>query len=522
MNRNHLSHAFILLTSTGALTSAAPRQTNVAPSVAQGAFTAFPAAMQFHGFGTSNAIHLKPVGIQSLGNQPQPITNSGIGPDWSQATFLGSIEFEVDAMSTGNGFFPPPNASHEIVVSPPSPGEDSWAAFTISVKNGAEGTPGSYFEWMTNQGSNGRPAGSELVSYYLPGSVGLAPHLPGATIVEMKRQDMGMALMGQKDLSAFDYALPFLREGEQIAGPVNNNNLIDDRFYFSLSEDWIDQGNNASKLFYSTENYVAGIAPIGDPAAPPHEGDIYYRQWVNSGWSTPVQVVSYSDLNLTAAGDVDAVEAHANGLTVIFSTTRGSFDSSQPASEISQLMYIDLSETPATPRALRGSGGTLIADKLGVKPADTGNNTDGDEVDGACSIDPETSQNALYSTIALPYDYAPQFGRPMGISAARGKNGDAQADLLCVVASGYGNAAPTNDKVRFYVAVSPTAPTQLDPRLDPWILRHVTQRDVLDGTAQYSLPLPPYPNPLRPLWLIAASFNDGAITSVSAVSRIGY
>ncbi len=461
------------------------------PSIRRGAFSTWPVAVLLDGSEATvnHGVHLK-----RSGDQDNPLTVPGAlgapipgDADFAAALRLpdgngGTFNIGVDAMSTGNGFFPPVDANGEIHVG------NRWLAITGSIQNGDEGATGSQFERAHNATSN---AGAELATYYLPGSTVpfLPPALIGTSTLEMGRAHLGLSTAAQTEVSGLDYGMAMIHEHTQSVGLFANDNVV----FFSVTPEFAvsPEGQNfyasSLELTYYTDPTLAELTAQRD--SPAHEGDIYLRQWdfLTGAWTPPMRFLGYEDLGMNVDGNVDALEVNAGGSMVLYSASIGALQSDLvDGGVVSQIMYTQRwgpgPNNARVPIAVKDSNGDTVASKLGVR--DDG---DGDELDGICGVDPEAATYVPSTKVAIPTAEITPLGSAMGISAVRGVDPATGADGLYLQVSGWGGVVPATGTIRVW-RTSGVVRNYLDWRTSTWLGAHVGTRLAQDETYEWFVP----------------------------------
>ncbi|MFK7741644.1 MAG: hypothetical protein AB8H80_15105, partial [Planctomycetota bacterium] len=249
-----------------------------------------------------------------------------------------------------------------------------WAAMLASVTAGSAAEANSNFHTSSNQGA-------VVASYILADSNNLDARLPGRTFEEFSSSDFYPA-GSNVEISYMDHGIGIVANNPSLA---SSSVFINDhkRLFFSISKTWLNAPGNASLIWAED---TAGNAVAGNAAT------IYTTTWTEDPtlpyggmWSTPVEFLTPSQLNLNANDDVDALAvstlpAGAPGAQVIYSA--------QLHATPSQLM-VKVGNNPAMP--LRTREGDLMETKLGV-------DSEGADIDAICPRDPEAPTGDRYHT----------------------------------------------------------------------------------------------------------------------------
>lgn len=364
-------------------------------------------------------------------------------PDYSSMELFGQDAWliEVDAHSIGSDQIP----HHDDGVPDVSETEENWLAYVVSVKNGAEGTTGSYLDSL--QGV--RPVGAELISYYTSESQNIANILVGNNAVEASAMTLGYDPSNVSDVDALDYGIGIHSFTAQQSGVSQLLFPSSNEYYFSITPktvtDWIG--------WY-------GTAPFAD-GQPPHAGDIYVKEWdeTNRSWGPTKIYRTHLNVGIAATEDIDALAINrANGV-IVFSTV---LDPANPAAP--QLLISDgngsSQELKDTDQG--GTTNTPVQDKLDL-------GRERDDVDGLCGIDPEGAYVydravGIAVTTAAQIPSQPATLPIMGLSLERGFAGLSGPESLMAQISGWAGVTPQDCYVTYflYVGSEPIVPNS-DP-----------------------------------------------------------
>lgn len=317
-------------------------------------------------------------------------TNFPTSPDYSTAAQFGSTIANlvwIDAHSTGNDVIPSLDPISGIPILTTNA---NWLGVVVSIRDGEVGQQGSLYNRAS--GPN-RHSGADLFSYFFTESTGIAPSLPGSTLVSQTREMMGFDTATDEDIDALDFAIG-VRGFSQVTPPT----ILfanPDEYYFSLTP-----------LSASAINGVGGPAfatGAGGVPAPAHPAAIYKITWANGQWSAPVVYRSEVELNLTDNDDdIDGLAVDPASGVVAFST--------QLVTGRSQLMVYH----PLVGRFdLREGDGTLATVHLGGID-------DATDIDSICILDPtEYEDDPSHFGVPVADNPIPVGGSAMGLSVTR-------------------------------------------------------------------------------------------------------
>jgi hypothetical protein len=361
---------------------------------------------------------------------------------------------DLDAISTGND---------NVFLVPGQPGRinlgagNVWAAIHFSVSTDSIGDPGS-----TVRSRVGPGIGSDLFGFYVPGSLGIDPSLPGNVFVEQLFSDMNF--QSGEDVDALDLMLPLIVQDD--AGASSPFTVL-----FAPNQD---------KLYFSVTSASATAIDAVEPSffgnAPASGATLLRVVWQGTSWSSPELVKTPSELDLPDAADIDAlsVNTYAGG-ALIFSIAPPPSGSpplySNSNQELNAAELYVLLPLPQTLTTLKLPNGDPVRPALHLR-------TD-DNVDGLCSSDPDID------------DYCHMFGvptpagarRPLGLSICRTHRVDELSRRsLTMVVSGWSVLQPQPGYLHYFHYV-PSAPASIG-QVTLWLsqprsaLQHVVQTEV--------------------------------------------
>lgn len=477
--QSHTSTFAFLAGATLALSTAAQASPLDDPSDFRGLAAAWPAGMILSADGP---ILVKGPNDQNADNgtltppsAPQP-PSPGHALDNIYALYnIQHDEIEVDAISSGNGVIPFPDNNGVPGIN------GDWLALTASVADGEVGISGPNV-WRAADSSTDLSAGSEMVSYYFQASTGITDSLIGTTAVEMSRSNIGLTDGATPDVSAWDFGIGVFDSNSSLSGSVFFANS--DRLLFSVSAEWANaptrNGSFATDFATKTQDI------------PAHGADIYYMKWEGAvdGWKGPYLWASHADLGFnTLSGasaddlDLDALDLQwVNGNSqVVYSGTNASrlpsqlmiaafvFNDDGWVSTINHKL-MELAPGSSGPNVLSERPDPVasplwvvpVTQRLGLRTSFPSPVTtpDDDEVDAACTIDPEAGEYGRYVGTATARNLS--LGTPMGMSMVRveqppsqpssGGSPGAQAygTRYVVNVNGWGDATPQLGIVQLY------------------------------------------------------------------------
>ena len=408
MNRATFALAFACLVGmevAPALAQAVPN--HVMPWTRRGAASVLANGLSVRSGSTTEATLVKPPRDQA--SPPVEWVFDG-GTDYSLEKMFPADHdvIEIDAHSTGNEIIPATDGDGipNVLESP------RWLALSISVRDGAIGSDGSWYEVRRNAGLSN---GADVVSYYFEGSEGINPALVGSTVVEQGTEDLGYPGTGAEDVDALDFGLGVMTLSPGVASEMFFTN--ESEYYFSVSNACVPLLSSP----FAVDNTVVAGQPVDANGA-----TIYVVRWTpgqggGGSWSFPEVYRSATQLDLdVAVDDIDAIAVDRTTLEqpVIFST--------QP-SDSSQLLIHHYNQDLTAfvgPETLRNESGAEVTAILGAD--------DVDDVDAVCGFDPEPgSYDRLMGT-----PRGPAVGNPPGMSMTRGVFGEQQVDVLFFHVSG--------------------------------------------------------------------------------------
>ena len=424
-------------------------------------------------------------------------------PDYSLTALFGSsiaAVIEIDAHSTGNDFLPPleKDANGIFTGALDVAASGRWVALTVSVADGAQGLPGSWFESRTQMPAGSDSPASDLVTHYLDESTGLHGSLVGATLLEQPSETLGLAgtdPMGNPyDVDALDFGLAVNAYGSPIVSTAFFGNP--DQYYFSISSECVAAVNaNTVPPNSFDEN--------GDAADP---NTVYYLQWDGSSWGLPFVCRSAADLQLNdPLDDLDALAVDSSSGRIVFSSTL------LPGT--SQLRILDplgdgcdSSGSGSSPVVLdlKASSGQSLA-------SHTGSNDITDDIDAICLIDPEMGVlgTLMGTPNTVPGSSVPT---PMGISVTATGNSSGSVTMR-VQASGWGGLSPGAGTIALYFTTG-------DPSdLSTWSSLGTIPRSAAEELVDWTVTLPlgaTFPS----LYLAALTINAGGGFNLSWASEI--
>ncbi len=398
--------------------------------------------------------------VSTSGNLTAPIAypvNIPVGtPQYGlNSLYVDYPDLAIDALSTGNGVIPSPDANGIPVVS-------GWMAITASVANDATTLPsGSHF--ANGLAQRGGP-GSEMVSYYMSGSTGINSELTGTQTMEMNADHMGVDPTDpglDQDIIAFDYGLGLYTQGLNRPGsPLFPNN---DRVYFSVTKGFADDfatnhpGETFAKMSDSVGNLTLNVVP--------HAADIYMMTWNDNTntWNDITVYATAAMLGFGVNGDLDALDVDSRIDTVVYSGTAASIVES--AALESQLTIIDFDGVNWTEYIVQSSANLnksplVLRDGPVASPQPVvkyigGGDLDGgteNEIDSVCTTDPHVATDDSYD-LGIPRGHNAVYGNPMGMSMVRTQDYTGPKRLAlgteqwCVNVTGWGDLAPHNSSL---------------------------------------------------------------------------
>ena len=284
----------------------------------------------------TDATHVKPAGNSGQATPFLSPPSSAVPNYTLTALFpMYSDVIEIDAQSTGNGLIlnakPGSNPPHPDIQA-----GQAWLEMVASVTNDSKGLPGSLIAQRVAQSSGRSTPGADLIGFFLEGSAGLHPSLPGSTRREVRAERLG--LVNDEDLDAFDFGVGVLGLDTTLRRDFFFHR--DNRFFFSLSPDCIQDVNlRATQL---GTPFASGLP--ADPAT------VYAVQRSSNGWSSPQIYQTAAVLGLDPAIDnLDALEVDPVSENIIFSAQSGK--------PISQLRFLDYDSFSASPVVVLGDLG---------------------------------------------------------------------------------------------------------------------------------------------------------------------
>ena len=351
-------------------------------------------------------------------------------PDFSIASLFGSHSnggdlspiIEIDAHSTGNDLMPKflettsGNGCHPDITG-------RWMLINVSVGNQAVGLPGGFTE-QRRQGALGNrlTPGSDISSYYFPGSTGITGALVNRSFLEQPAEVIAFPNDSSADIDALDWGMGVNAHAQ------TTNSLIffpnENEFYFSIAEGCEDAINSACSSSFAYDQ-ASGMMVSADAAA------VYRSTWDGSQWGDPEVYRTAADLDLTASDDLDALAVNALNGVIVYST--------QPEPGRSQLLADNGPLAPTLTgltRTVRAKdGGAKVTRK--VKVID-----ESDDIDAVCISDPEDGVFGKYLGVAVPEGAKSPADTRMGISVTRQYDKSLGKDLLLVQVTGWGAATP--------------------------------------------------------------------------------
>lgn len=306
-------------------------------------------------------VYLKDWGFQAAAPSTWTPLPGPPRPDFRASAILAgaSPRPDLDACSIGLDWIIS-NAAGEVF--PPAP---AWAALTFSVTRATVGEPPTVGRTWGRIWDETRPgvadgAAADLFSYVLPGSA-----LPAEWVdVTQRAQD-------SLELNAFAPAVPGNLDAHdifialyQLDGPVLGLLPPQPRFYFSV-----------------TPATVALVPPAWWMTTTPSAATILVTQWnaLTATWSVPIPFLTFAQLGLTAADDIDALAVDETRRFLLFSTATGLPDPLMFANWNSAVPAVAIYRMPIT--------GEPVARRIGLRPTD--------DFDAVCSIDPGPLQFAF-------------------------------------------------------------------------------------------------------------------------------
>lgn len=392
---------------------------------------------------SGSQVRIKLAGNQTAFPAQAPLVVGSWAPSYAMTHLTNAFPgIEIDAHSSGNAWIPnlDSNGVPNLV--------DRWLALTVSVSSTSTGANNS--PW--SRGSvGGRHAGSDLVSYYFDGSVGVSPMLVGNIAQETSREDFGFATSSTADLAALDYGLG-----------VNTVSQIPTRlfprqgdYFFSVSQAWATSWNTT----HASSPPAFASEPNSSVMSRPHPGAVYRVIWNGSAWSSPILEYTASELGLSpATGDIDALEVSPGTNMVLFSATPASSFLSSATTDLigpsDQLMLFEAGTggNRSTVRELKHSSGAQ--NDLVRKRLKLGNQTESN-VDALCAIDPELGVGDICPSVGSPTTQWSAYGRPMGLSVVRRNSSSTNVHDLVFQLTGWGQAAPVDGQVILFKHVGP-------------------------------------------------------------------
>ena len=436
--------AAALLLSTHALANGG----DIPPALLQGRASAWAAAVVVNDASpqSGSQVRIKLAGNQSAFPAAAPLVVGSWAPSYAMTHLSSAFAgIEIDAHSSGNAWIPHLNSNGvpELV--------DRWLAVTVSVSSTSTGANNS--PWSRGTSAN-RHAGSDLVSYYFDGSVGVSPMLVGNIAQETSREDFGFATGSNADIAALDYGLGV----NTVSQAPNRLFPRQDDYFFSVSKAWADSWNTANSS--SPPSFASRVN--SSVMHRPHPGAVYRVIWNGSLWSAPILYLSATELGLSpATGDIDALEVSPGTRMVMFSATPTSgFDTSAttdligPADQI-MLFEEGMSGSRSTVRELKHSSGG--SNDLVRKRLKLGNQAE-NNVDALCAIDPEQGVADICPAVGSPTTQWSAYGRPMGMSVVRRQSSSPNIDDLVFQVTGWGQTVPVNGQVILFKHVGPMVP----------------------------------------------------------------
>ncbi|MCY2960280.1 MAG: hypothetical protein NTY35_08940 [Planctomycetota bacterium] len=268
-----------------------------------------------------------------------PGVNGGVPVAWSTGTFglatPNHPDFSVGALtaqwpspptppkfggiSTGGEVMPVVSATGKMVMT-----TGNWYMLSISVGRQAQGIAGSLLRSRTFNSAGPRSPAGDILSYYAVGSTGINPALVDTVRLEYSREQLQLqqpspATSVMREVANHDFGLGVISiDPDNRAGSMFP---VRDRFYFTLTKEWVNQVGSSYSLASQTVN----------------ASTIYEMTWNGSQWSAPTVAFSHAMLfpnRAIGSVEIDALSVDRGGAGVssppdrtVFSLTPASDDS---------------------------------------------------------------------------------------------------------------------------------------------------------------------------------------------------
>ena len=420
------------------------------------------------------------------------------GPKYSAADQFQSLAslVRIDGHSTGSDIIP----NVDVNGIPMVQALGGWMGVVVSVKDGQAGKPGSLIEAAK---AAGRSSGSDLFSYYLTESTGIASALAGETHVSQTREMMGLGSNSGEDIDALDFGLGVRSHAQQTEPGILFANGVD--YFFSVTP-------LSATLLNVHTNGAFALDPL-QAWVPAHPADVYRLIWSNGAWTGPFRYRSaLNDLGLTLPNeDIDGLAVDPNTGVTVFST--------QVVTGRSQLQIHDPMYGTFPFRELDSS---LVTEHIGGIDDLT-------DIDSICILDPpENSPYSAFFGTPVSDSSFNAFGPLMGLSVTRASSDNSdEADRLHCQLSGRRGPAFAPTLVLFMISgdYSPangwSAATWIPINDDnPASLLRIDDGKPFDNVFEYSWKVPPTSQPLTASVCAMAFDLNGNLIGVSWVARV--
>lgn len=357
------------------------------------------------GRGDSESTRVKSPGMQTTAPPAWSSASFPNDPNYSLSAVFGALDalVEVTGHSTGNDLIAGVSSTGVPVLN------FSWLSINVSVSNSAIGLPGSLVRARRTSSDPRQTPGSDILSYYVQSSQGIAGTLAGSTLMEQPAEAISYA--GNEDVDALDFAMGVLAHSQPSGGaplfPYVGS------FYFSLAPSCVAAVNTACGGNFALDGLVH---------VPADAATIYRSEWDPGllAWHSPAVYRSAAELGLVVGIDeVDAVAVNEGTGLVVFST--------QLVRGRSQLLAKAVGQGVV---ALTEQDGTRVTTKIGIID-------DRDDIDAVCIIDPEIGLLTTHAANPIADGVAnKQIG--VGLSVTRA----GKLDRWTAQVTGWGEATP--------------------------------------------------------------------------------
>lgn len=237
-------------------------------------------------------------------------------------------------------------------------GASTWAVWQFSLRQGAQGAPGSRIREETLTGN----VGGALFSWILPPDplVGgpLPPQVTGRVERSHSALELGLPQASMPDVDGLDVPVMLGRNQNALVGV----------------EPGFGPLVGTPAIYFTVSHATRGLVPLSWWGNFPPSGANILETHVlptGGGWSTPVVFRSFASLTLQQNDDIDALAYDEVRNKLLFSLVGTSMD---------QLLFADLSTDDAIPEPAKTSDGQPISQQVGK--------AQNDDIDAVCTLDP--------------------------------------------------------------------------------------------------------------------------------------